>query len=292
MAHVHTMEGGSWQGPFRQSQQEEATREVEDGGLVFFPQLGFELLPAERRFLAAESVSEKVKNVSFDARSMVLRGSTLQGDDAAALMRMLQRYAQQSRALVLSLLPQYARSLEQARTSFRPVQASGRTSSWRKDDRRLHVDAFPSSPNQGMRLLRVFSNIHPDREDRVWRLGEPFEAVANRYLSTVHRPVPGFSRLLLTLGITKSLRSEYDHIMLKIHDHMKADGEYQAKAPSMELRLPPGSTWIVCTDCVSHAALSGQFMMEQTFQLPVSAMLDPSRSPLRLLERMVGRALV
>ena len=52
-----------------------------------------------------------------------------------------------------------------------------------------------------------------------------------------------------------------------------------------------GSTWIVQTDSVSHAALSGQSMFEQTFLLPVEGMLDPARSPLRILERLAGRRL-
>ena len=54
--------------------------------------------------------------------------------------------------------------------------------SWRADDRRLHVDAFPSRPNYGERILRVFTNVNPDGEPRVWRVGEPFEAVARRFL--------------------------------------------------------------------------------------------------------------
>jgi len=43
---------------------------------------------------------------------------------------------------------------------------------------------------------------------------------------------------------------------------------------------------------VSHAATQGQYQLEQTFMLPVEAMLEPERSPLRVLERIKGRALV
>jgi hypothetical protein len=47
----------------------------------------------------------------------------------------------------------------------------------------LHVDAFPSRPIRGERILRVFTNIHPDStQARVWRVGEPFEDIARRYL--------------------------------------------------------------------------------------------------------------
>jgi hypothetical protein len=43
---------------------------------------------------------------------------------------------------------------------------------------------------------------------------------------------------------------------------------------------------------VSHAAMAGQYQLEQTFLLPVDAMLDGERSPLRVLERLKERALV
>jgi hypothetical protein len=79
--------------------------------------------------------------------------------------------------------------------------------------------------------------------------------------------------------------------MLGIHDRMKADQSYQSQVSQTQLAIPPGATWACFTDSVSHAALSGQFAFEQTFYLPVSAMKDPERSPLRVLERLVGRTL-
>ena len=289
---IRSMENRSWQDVFDESQQKDAMDLLEAGGLLFFPHLAFELSDSERRFLVPEAVDPKTKNVSFDARTGLVRGSTLQGADASALRQMLARYARLSLDLVQALLPHYVQSLRAARTSYRPVEVQGRQSSWRKDDTRLHVDAFPSSPNQGKRLLRVFSNVNPNGKDRVWRIGEPFEQVARRFMPSIDRPMPGLSRLLLAIGITKTLRTDYDHLMLRIHDRMKADAAYQANVSSRELRLSPGSTWIVYTDCVSHAVLSGQFMMEQTFLLPVEGMFDPGRSPLRILERVSGRALI
>jgi hypothetical protein len=46
------------------------------------------------------------------------------------------------------------------------------------------------------------------------------------------------------------------------------------------------------TDQVSHAAMAGQYQLEQTFLLPVDAMRAPEGSPLRVLERLMGRRLV
>ena len=37
---------------------------------------------------------------------------------------------------------------------------------------------------------------------------------------------------------------------------------------------------------------SGQYMLEQTIHLPLAALYEPERSPLAILERLTGRALV
>jgi hypothetical protein len=72
---------------------------------------------------------------------------------------------------------------------------------------------------------------------------------------------------------------------------MKADVAYQSDAPRTAFDYPAGSTWMAFTDQVSHAAMAGQHQLEQTFLLPIDAMSDPERSPLRVLERLKGRRL-
>ncbi len=72
---------------------------------------------------------------------------------------------------------------------------------------------------------------------------------------------------------------------------MKADVDFQKNVPQQEVHFAPGSTWICFSDQVMHAAMSGQFMFEQTFHLPVSALYHPELSPLRVLERLKGRRL-
>ena len=81
-------------------------------------------------------------------------------------------------------------------------------------------------------------------------------------------------------------------MMLQLHDRMKADDEYQKLSPQTAVDFPPGTTWMAFTDQVSHAAMAGQYQLEQTFYLPVDKMIDPSQSPLRVLERLKGRRLV
>jgi hydroxyacyl-ACP dehydratase HTD2-like protein with hotdog domain len=84
------------------------------------------------------------------------------------------------------------------------------------------------------------------------------------------------------VGITKSKRSEYDHVMLKIHDAMKADDEYQRTMASEPVNFMPGSIWVCFADSVSHSVHSGQHMFEQK---------DSNKAPLRILEKMRGQSL-
>jgi len=262
---------------------------IESGHVLFMPKLRFVLNKNEQPFLTPGYCQLTAKNVSYHPTTGQLKGVNTHTEQLSFLLK---RFALQSKTLIHALFPKYKQDLIDGRTSFRPIQIAGRKTSPRKDDTRLHVDAFPSSPNQGKRILRVFSNIHPGDCDRVWRVGEAFENVAKRYYKKIKKPIPGSASLLKRLHITKSRRSFYDHCMLQIHDQMKFDTVYQADVSQQQVKFPPGSTWIVFSDQVSHAVLSGQHILEQTFYLPVTAMQDENRSPLRVLERLKGVALI
>jgi 3-deoxy-D-manno-octulosonic acid hydroxylase-like protein len=271
--------------------QERAVTALESGRVLYFPRLAFRPMQGEARFLEPGWSDGKSKNISL-GMDRAVRGARGSQRDIEDLGQMMVRFAEAASRLVSSLLPSYVAQLARARTSFRPLEVEQRVSSYKKDDKRLHVDAFPSRPTRGERILRVFSNVHTRGRPRVWRLGEPFADMAPRYLPRIARPVAGSAWLFDRLGITKGRRSEYDHIMLRLHDMLKADQRYQAEAPQQQVPFPPGSTWIVFSDQVLHAAMSGQYLLEQTFHLPVAAMRDERTAPLRTLERLSGRRLV
>ena len=189
------------------------------------------------------------------------------------------------------MLPAYRDRIVRGRASFRPAEIAGRQSTWRKDDTRLHVDSFPATPSGGRRILRVFSNVNPEGQPRAWRLGDDFEAVARRFAPQLRVPLPGVGHLLALVRVTKTPRSAYDALMLQLHDRMKQDITYQSASAQELVELPAGSTWMTFTDQVAHAAMAGQYQFEQTFLVPVSAMIDGSRSPLKILERIKGRRL-
>ena len=276
-----------WDASASTAQQTAALQALEDGQLLRLPSLAFHLQQEECPLLTGAAGG--AKNISWDPS----RGVRGHGDayDAALLAALMQRYARHTHSLLASLLPRYQSHLQQGKGSFRPVEIAGRVTSWRKDDTRLHVDSFPASPTQGRRILRVFTNIHPEHAPRVWKLGAPFEQVAQRFLPRATRPRPGVASLLQWLHVTKSRRTPYDHYMLQLHDAMKADLAYQAEVEQHSYSFAPGQTWVVFSDVVSHAALRGQHALEQTWLLPVSAMADPAKSPLAILERLLQRPL-
>jgi 3-deoxy-D-manno-oct-2-ulosonic acid (Kdo) hydroxylase len=289
MSRVTPFDLESW--TVRPSSTQAATTALEAGDVLFFPGLGFEIRPSELALFSPE-IAAAAKNVSFDPRTGRLAGTGLQGTRASDLNDLVSRFADIATSFVKNLFPVYDGRIEIGRTSFRPVEIEGRASSWRKDDTRLHIDSFPATPVGDRRILRVFCNVNPQGRPRIWRIGGEFEQVAQRFSGRWRMPVPGSATLLRLLRITKSTRSRYDALMLQLHDLMKADTEYQLGAVQTRVEFPAGSTWIAFTDQVSHAAMAGQYQFEQTLLVPVGAMIDEQRSPLRILERITGRSLV
>ena len=271
-----------------QSERERAVETLEAGNVLYCPQLAFDASELHEIFGNAD-LPKGTKNVSLDPGAERLSG--VSGPRATIASRVMRRYASAAHALVTALFERYAATVVMGRTSLRPVEIASRATSWRKDDTRLHVDSFPATPVAGKRILRVFSNVDPRGAARCWRIAEAFEHVASRYVARLARPAPGSSVLRHVLGITKTRRTLYDHYMLQLHDAMKQDEAYQRGAPEMRFDFPAGSTWICYTDQVSHAAIRGAGALEQTFYVPVHAMADASKSPLRTLEHLVGRPL-
>ncbi|AHG22335.1 3-deoxy-D-manno-oct-2-ulosonic acid (Kdo) hydroxylase family protein [Chania multitudinisentens RB-25] len=271
----------------------DAVAALEQGKVLFFPHLAFNLSEAEKKLLTPELVDPKRKNISYQPEQQKLTGVAL-ADKYEMVQKLLARHHQACQALIISVLPEYRHALHMPTNSLRlhPISAWKASTSWRKDDTRLHVDAFPSRPNYGERILRIFTNINPHGENRLWRVGEPFPELAQRFLPRLKPYSPFISWLQDKIGITKTHRSHYDHLMLQMHDVMKADLEYQKNGPQQAVEFPPGSSWICFSDQTPHAAMAGQFMLEQTFLLPVNAMKTPQNAPLKVLETLLHKPLV
>ncbi len=263
---------------------------LEAGSVLYFPQLAFALPPVEQALLDPQLLAPGARNISLDAAGR-LKGAASDHDAQRAIAALVLRFRNQAQQLIEQLLPKYRPALRLGLTSLRPMQVETRTQSWRADDRRLHIDAFPSRPNRGERLLRVFANVNPHGEPRVWRIGEPFEAVARRFLPRTRRYSRWQAQLLHKARITKTLRTEYDHLMVQLHDAMKLDLDYQRSARQQTVEFASGAVWVCFSDQTSHAVMAGQYLLEQTLLLPPGCQYDVSASPLAVLERLTARTL-
>ena len=259
---------------------------LEDGALLGFPRLPFAVAPSEQPLLDGAE-----RTLWLRRPGASLRGTRSSPADRVALRAMLGRYADHAEALLVRLCPHYRGHLRAGRTLFRPAPAAAQATGWRVDDTRLHVDADAVHPTAGARVLRLCSNVDAGGRQHPWRVGEPFPAHARRYLASLTRPLPGAARLLQVLAFTRGCRTEYDHLMLQLHDHAMADLDFQRNSPQAEIEFAPGSTWLVFGDQVPHAAMAGPNLIEQVFHLEVEHLQRPETAPLRTLERLLHRPL-
>jgi len=275
---------------------------LEEGRILLFPRTPFPLPEADRAFLLSQRQVEAGyhKNIAYRPASDRVSGFVKQrpGDDET-LRRVLRDYSRRAIEFTARLLPAYARDWHVDFASFRPQEEAGRRLSLRARNDLVHVDAFPTRPSRGDRILRVFTNINP-AAPRVWQTAETFDELAARFavssglLARARRPGAGQAvrRALRAVGLPVTARSAYDDFMLRFHHFLKENHAYQDReATKVTHRFPPGSTWIVFTDMVSHAVLSGQYALEQTFIVARATLALPDKAPIAILERLAGARL-
>ncbi len=276
---------------------------LEAGEILYFPGTPFEFPEADRQTLlhGKQSGLKIHKNISYRPAKDILRGVEGSAADQAEVRRIMQSYSRQSADFLGRFLTPYAGGFALDYASFRPIEEDGRDLTLHKRNDLLHVDAFPTRPTGGGRILRLFTNINPN-EPRRWITSDPFPPLAERYAkgagldhiaASAASPVRNAARKLagfLPAGLgLKGLRATpYDRFMLQFHDHLKENETYQRDCARYADDFPPGSTWMVYTDSVPHAVLSGRYAIEQTFIVSVNAMVKPEISPLRVLERLSG----
>jgi hypothetical protein len=278
---------------------EDEYRRLESGDILYFPTTPFAVSTEDRSFLLQQKQVDARyhKNISYRPGSDRLKG--VDQDDAAARLRMhaiMRTYSRHAVAFMASFLPRYAGSWRVDFASFRPIEEEGRKVALRARNDLIHVDSFPSRPSQGDRLLRIFTNIHPERA-RVWITSDPFEALAQRYARQAGLPEPPgpldamrrrVVRLLARTGIPVVDRPPYDQFMLRFHHFLKENAAFQRDCPKHRWAFPPGSSWIVFTDTASHACISGQYALEQTFLVSRASLAAPARAPIAIVEGLAG----
>src|SRR5271170_6138989 len=275
---------------------------LEKGQILFFRELPFHFPIEDQDFLLAQPWTELRlhKNVSYRPSEDLLRGVSGNARTIERLHTIMRNYSAQVIEFLTRFLPAYAGKWILDFSSFRPIEEEGRDLPIHKRNDLLHVDAFPSRPTHGGRILRVFTNLNTTRP-RVWTTTESFEALARQYakaagLQQIAEDDSFLGRTVQSLGAKLGIgtmsRTPYDMFMLRFHDYLKENSAFQANCPKIRMEFPPMATWVVFTDSVAHAALSGQYAVEQTFLIPPKALVAPEAAPFRILEGIAGRPLV
>jgi hypothetical protein len=285
--------------PFPGSGEASAEERLERGEVLFYPQCPFPVPQGDdHQFLLDQALASRAhKNISYDPRTGRANGfrrdSALQ---AERLRRLLADFAQDVTAWVAQALPRYAGSWRLDMVSYRPEEEATRKLRLKARNDLLHVDAFPTRPTNGWRILRCFVNINPT-EPRVWVTSDPFARLLERFGAAAGLPGAHGSDWGRRLrdGVVRLFhpgrpaRSAYDAFMLRFHDYLKANEAFQERGPKQFWKFPPGSAWLALTDTCSHAVLRGRYALEHSYFVAPQSLALPDESPAALLERACGR---
>jgi hypothetical protein len=277
--------------------RDENYRALEAGNILYFPRTPFDLPEEDRAALraTAQVAGSHHKNIAYRPAQDKVTGFD-SGADAQKLHDALRSYSRRALDFLRGLLPRYMADCRIDYASFRPQEEEGRDLPLNKRNDLLHVDSFPTRPTGGDLILRFFTNINPVKS-RVWMVSDPIAELAPKYANDAGLPRiaeggsgGGLRSLLKTVGLAPD-RSPYDRFMLGFHDYLKGNREYQENCPKYRFEFPPDSTWMVFTDVVPHAVLSGQFALEQTVMVRRQSLLAAESAPIAVLERLCGKAL-
>jgi hypothetical protein len=268
---------------------------LERGELVLFPDCPFPLpTDDDRAFLSGQQLASRShKNISLDPHTGRTAGyrrtSAGQGD---RLRRILADFSRTAGVWLGSVLPRYAADWQPDRATFRPEEEATRPLRLTARNDLLHIDAFPTRPARGRRLLRLYVNLNPT-EPRVWATSETWPALLRRFRQAGHDPLrwlPASRDWAAPLGgfwpANRHGRSAYDACLLRLHHFLKADEAFQERGVKRFWSFPPGSAWLLFADGLSHAVLRGRFALEHSFFVPRDAWSCPEEAPLTHLEQL------
>jgi len=279
--------------------------QLEAGDIIFFPETPIKIPQDDLDFLLGHQhvFGTFHKNIAY--RPLEDRITGFEAADPATterLRRIMRRYSKDVIDFLGGFLGPYRSQWKVDYASYRPEEEAGRDLALRKRNDLLHTDAFPTRPTGGDRILRFFNNINPEKT-RNWVTTDTFDVLVEKMRAgklngggSVPVPssmsIPPAKRALAAVGLGALLpalkRSPYDEFMMNFHNYLKENSGFQQKCPKQHWEFPPGSSWMVYTDMVSHAVLSGQFALEQTLIVAKEAMVIPEKSPYGVLSRLAA----
>ena len=292
--------------PPGEAQAREWCGQLEAGDILYFPQTPIAVSAGDLEFLlgSQQSGSSMHKNIAYKPSRRQITGLDSSTDAAARerLAGIMDKYSTAVTKFLGTFLSPYKQRWQLDYASFRPQEEESRDLPTRKRNDLLHTDAFPTRPTFGARILRFFNNINP-AETRNWITTDTFPQLAPKFAPhEIALPQPQSSaghalrQMASAAGVTRLVpslkRSPYDDFMMRFHNFLKENEAFQRDCIKQHWEFPPGASWMVYTDTVSHAVLSGQYALEQTFLVAPEAMVRPEISPLGVLEKMTGAKLV
>jgi hypothetical protein len=278
---------------------------LERGNIVYFPVSPIPLPEAgDLEFLRTEMPNHlRRKNVSYHPEVDRVVGIHGGREVTERVRDILRRHSRQVAYFLSSALPSLAWRWKVGTSSFRPLQEKGRDLAPHASNERVHIDAGAYGATHGDRILRFFVNANP-LEDRVWITKGAFPEVYGRYAEAArirppnggghdlherlwNRLYSGTLDLLSRCGLPSAKladTSPYDRLMRRFHNFMKDTPEFQETLEGhREFSFKPFSAWMVFTDMVTHACVSGQHAFIDTFVIALSNCRLPACAPYHVL---------
>lgn len=276
---------------------------LEHGRIVKFTDCPIELPAAENLEILRTDLlgALKKKNVSYHPEADRVTGIDGEGPLAELAYEVLSTHRTRVTEFLQTVMPTLANRMKVGTCSFRPIEEKGRNLKPHASNELVHVDAGAYGATNGDRILRFFVNVNPAK-DRVWASKGSFSECFEKYgheaglysdLSpTLARGPLGKLRTSLLNGLAAAGAplapmldsSPYDRVMRKFHNYMKDTPAFQQSTDNHQVfNFEPFSAWMVFTDGVSHASLSGQHALVYTALVPLENCRLPELAPINVL---------
>ena len=279
---------------------------LENGKIVCFPECPIDLPSAQDlEFLRQEMPNHlSSKNISFHPEADKIIGIKGEREIVERAQAILKAQNVRVQEFLKRVIPLLTRDWLVGTASFRPLQEKGRDLPAHASNELVHVDAGAYGATHGDGIIRFFVNVNPV-EDRVWVTKGAFQELYRRYggeagilpekaanggameegaLDRLRTSVShGLSALVPSAKFLDS--SPYDRAMRRFHNYMKDTPAFQSTTEGhREFRFKPFWAWMVFTDRVSHACLSGQHAFADTFVVRLGSCRLPEKAPINILK--------
>lgn len=283
---------------------------LETGKIVYFPQCPIELPPTDQLETLRRELPRQLKrkNVSYHPEAGSVRGLDADSPVRGLVQQVLINHSNRVSKFLSGALPGLFDSALIGTCSFRPMEEQGRKLKPHASNELIHVDAGAYGATNGDRILRFFVNVN-ETTDRVWLSRGAFPELIARYATDaglahltpeqlIKGPLghlrSGILHAIDKLGtpVSRALDSSpYDRAMRQFHNYMKDTPAFQSDSDGrVEMRFPPLTAWMVLTDMVSHACISGQHCLNYTALLPLENCRHPEMAPYNLLTQQSAAA--